>query len=225
MDTVLAVLLGVAPGIFWLFFFYSRDTRDPEPPVWVILVFLLGAAVTVPVGLVEALLLDNVGGFLGAVVVAPVAEELAKFWVVEKTVYRSHVFDEPIDGIVYAAAAGLGFATLENILYVLNALDLSVFHALEVAAVRAVLSVPAHVLFSTMWGFSLGISQIYPSGRGLLVAGGLILAVSAHGLFNFLVLVGYGTPVLVLLLVPVLWGVAMNHVRVARALRSVRGRP
>ncbi|MDI9632529.1 MAG: PrsW family glutamic-type intramembrane protease [Methanolinea sp.] len=225
MDTIIAILLGIAPGIFWLLFFYSRDTRDPEPPVWIVLVFLLGAAVSVPVGFIEAVFLDYAGTFLVAVVLAPVAEEVAKFWVVEKTVYRTRVFDEPIDGIVYAAAAGLGFATLENILYVLDALDLSVFHALEVAAVRAVLSVPAHVLFSTMWGFSLGISQVFPSGRGLLVAGGLFLAVSAHGLFNFLVLAGYGMPVLVLVLVPLLWGVAMNHVRVARALRPVRGRP
>jgi RsiW-degrading membrane proteinase PrsW (M82 family) len=219
METLLALIMAVAPGIFWLLFFYSRDRYDPEPPVWIMLVFLLGGAVTFPVGILEGSLLALSGGFLGSVLIAPVFEELAKYWVVKKTVYGTHVFDEPVDGIVYAAAAGLGFATLENVLYILSALDQSFLLALQTAVVRAILSVPAHVLFSVMWGFALGVSQGgFPGRHDPIVFWGLCLAVGAHSLFNLLLVSGTGIPVLVLFLVPFLWVVTMNRIRDAIAL-------
>ncbi len=225
METLLAIVLAVAPGIFWLLFFYSRDRYDPEPPVWVMLVFLLGGAVTFPIGILEGSLLAISGGFLGSVLIAPVFEELAKYWVVEKTVYRTHVFDEPVDGIVYAAAAGLGFATLENTLYVLSALDESFLFALQTAVLRGILSVPAHVLFSVMWGFALGVSQGGSRRRhDPIVLWGLCLAVGAHALFNLLLVSGTGIPVLFLFLVPLLWMVAINRVRDALALSPFSGR-
>lgn len=183
------------------------------------LVFLLGGAVTFPIGILEGSLLAISGGFLGSVLIAPVFEELAKYWVVEKTVFRTHVFDEPVDGIVYAAAAGLGFATLENILYILSALGESFLLALQIAVVRGILSVPAHVLFSVMWGFALGVSQEGFRGRhDSIVLWGLCLAVGAHALFNLLLVSGTGIPVLVLFLVPLLWVVTMNRIRDALAL-------
>lgn len=185
------------------------------------LVFLLGGAVTFPIGILEGSLLALSGGFLGSVFIAPVFEELAKYWVVEKTVYRTHVFDEPVDGIVYAAAAGLGFATIENTLYVLSALDQSFLLALQTAVVRGILSVPAHVLFSVMWGFALGVSQGRLSGRhDPIVLWGLCLAVGAHALFNLLLVSGAGVLILILFLVPLLWVMTMNRIRDALALSS-----
>ena len=219
METLPALALAVAPGLFWLLCFYARDRYDPEPPVWVALVFLLGAAVTFPIGILESTLFALSGGFLGAVIVAPVLEELAKFWVVERTVFRTHVFDEPVDGIVYAAAAGLGFATLENILYISAALDQSFILALGTALVRGAVSVPAHVLFSIMWGYPLGVSQQGPAGRDdPLVLWGLILAIAAHALFNLLLVSGTGLLFLFLLLVPLLWIAALRRIRHALAL-------
>jgi len=219
METILAVILAIAPGIFWLLFFYSRDRYDPEPPAWITFVFLLGAAVTFPIGILESSLLALSGGFLGTVLVAPVFEELAKYWVVERTVYSTHVFDEPIDGIVYAAAAGLGFATIENTLYILSALDQSFVLALQTAAIRGIISVPAHVLFSVMWGFAIGVSQQGPYGKAdPIVFWGLCLAVGAHALFNLLLVSGIGFPVLLLFLVPALWMATMNRIRDALVL-------
>ncbi|HNQ30473.1 MAG TPA: PrsW family glutamic-type intramembrane protease, partial [Methanolinea sp.] len=106
MERWLLFLLAMAPGFLWLYYFYSKDRYDPEPVVWVLGIFLLGATVTVPVAVLEGVLGAVAGGILAAVVVAPVCEEIAKFFVVKKTVYRSRVFDEPVDGIIYAAAAG-----------------------------------------------------------------------------------------------------------------------
>jgi RsiW-degrading membrane proteinase PrsW (M82 family) len=214
MERWLIFLLAMAPGLFWLYYFYSKDRYDPEPVVWVLGIFLLGATVTVPVAVLEGVLGAVAGGILAAVVVAPVCEEIAKYLVVKKTVYRSRVFDEPVDGIIYAAAAGLGFATIENILYLFSAFDESLLFALQTGVVRGLISVPGHVLFSVMWGSALGMARFMPEQEGnRLVRNGLVLAMAAHALFNLLLFSAVGFAVLVLVLVPLLWVLTERHIR------------
>lgn len=218
MERWLLFLLAMAPGFLWLYYFYSKDRYDPEPVVWVLGIFLLGATVTVPVAVLEGVLGAVAGGILAAVVVAPVCEEIAKFFVVKKTVYRSRVFDEPVDGIIYAAAAGLGFATIENILYVFSAFDESLLLALQTGLVRGLISVPGHVLFSVMWGSALGMARFMPEKEGsALVRNGLVLAMAAHSLFNLLLFSAVGFALLVLVLVPALWMLTERHIRHAVA--------
>ncbi|HOT02552.1 MAG TPA: PrsW family glutamic-type intramembrane protease [Methanolinea sp.] len=214
MEQWLILLLAMAPGLLWLYYFYSKDKYDPEPVAWVLWIFLLGAAVTVPVAMLEGLLGTVAGGVLAAVLVAPVCEETAKYLVVKKTVYLSPVFDEPVDGIVYAAAAGLGFATVENILYLFSAFDESLMLAIQTGLVRGLLSVPGHVLFSVTWGTALGMAKFMPGREGgVLVRQGLVLAIAAHALFNYLLFSAIGFAVLVLVLVPLLWVLAERHIR------------
>ena len=95
-------------------------------------------------------------------VVAPVVEECGKFLVVYWFVFRRPVFDEPIDGIVYAVTAALGFAALENVVYLFAAYSETLALPLELSVLRAVLSVPGHALMSSMWGYSLGQSLVTP---------------------------------------------------------------
>ena len=135
-----------------MWYFYKKDTLEPEPQSFIIKTFLLGALVGIPVTLIE--LPFTFSEFILAVFVAPVIEEFAKYFVVRKTIYSNVEFDEPIDGIIYAAAAALGFASLENISYLLSAYYQNHFE--ETYVVRALLSVPGHVLFSSMWGYALG---------------------------------------------------------------------
>ncbi len=206
MVTGFLLLLAIAPAAFWLWYFYRRDRYEPEPVSWVLLVYIFGMAVTIPVALVEGVIATVLPEFLIVVMVAPVVEELGKYLVVRKTVYTSLEFDEPVDGIVYAAAAGLGFATLENVVYVFSALDTSLVLALQTGLVRALLSVPGHVLFSAMWGYSLGKARFIPEEkRPAVIAAGLIFAMASHALFNLLLYDAIGSAVLVLVLVPLLW--------------------
>lgn len=217
MDAVLLLLLALAPAIFWLYYFYSRDRYEPEPLSWILAVYILGAAVTIPVALVEGAAGMFVPAVLAAVVIAPIVEESGKYLVVKRSVYSSPEFDEPVDGIVYAAAAGLGFATLENIVYVFSSFEGSFLFAVQTGVVRAFLSVPGHVLFSAMWGYALGQSKFLSPARGsVLVFSGLVLAIAAHGLFNFLLFSDLGFAFLVLILVPLLW--IMVDRRIRRAL-------
>jgi len=224
METGYLLLLAIAPAAFWLWYFYRRDRYEPEPLSWVLLIYILGIAVTIPVALIEGVMGEVLPEFLIVVLVAPVVEELGKYLVVRKTVYESTEFDEPVDGIVYAAAAGLGFATLENVVYVFSALETSMVLALGTGLVRAVLSVPGHVLFSAMWGYSIGKARFIPKEkRPAVIAAGLILAMASHALFNLLLFDAIGFAVLVLVVVPVLWFTV--HKRIDQALLTSIYRP
>ncbi|HUU75086.1 MAG TPA: PrsW family glutamic-type intramembrane protease [Methanoregulaceae archaeon] len=206
MDTGILLILAVAPAIFWLWYFYSRDKYEPEPLSWIATIYALGIAVTIPVAFIEGLTGLLVSGFLIAVVVAPIVEEYGKFFVVKNTVYGTREFDEPVDGIVYAAAAGLGFASLENVIYVFSSLETSFLFAVQTGIIRALISVPGHVLFSAMWGYALGQAHFMPwSSRKGIITRGLLMAMVFHGLFNLLLFTNLGFAVLILLVVPLMW--------------------
>ena len=187
--TLSLILLSFTPGIFWLWFFLRQDKIRPEPRRLIALTFLLGCVSTIPAGLGNYLfgadaLLEGSPHLLSVVtamtfVVGPV-EELCKFAAVRLGPYRSLYFDEPVDGLVYASAASLGFASLENLFYVLD-------YGPEVMLVRAPLSTVGHLVFGSIWGYALG--QYYVSGgrRRSFLFGSLAMAAGAHALFNVFV--------------------------------------
>ena len=206
MQLLTFLLLAFAPGIFWLWFFIRKDIYRPEPKRLLALTFFLGMVSTIPSGLIEAPFLDESvlsgSGSLASVamgmlfVVGP-AEELAKFLAVRLVPYRSLYFDEPGDGLVYSAAASLGFASLENLYYILSA-------GPAVMIVRAPLSTLAHVVFGSFWGYALGRQVQQDSGGIKLVLSGLIVGAVVHGSFNVLLL-SYPLAAVVLVVVGTWW--------------------
>lgn len=178
------VVLALGPGIFWLWYVYQKDRLEPEPRSAVAKTFLLGLLSALPVALLEMPFFWS--EFFLIVIAAPVIEEYAKYFVVSRTAYRQIEFSEPMDGIIYAAAAALGFASIENFFYLLAAQR---EHTLtSVFLGRAFFSVPGHVLFSTIWGAALGRAKFVPDSvhQKALIQGGLLAAMAAHGLFNLL---------------------------------------
>ncbi len=190
--------LAFAPGAFWLWYFYKKDKLEPEPKSLILRVFALGMLAVIPTFFAEQAVNSVLSLFspvLILVVGAPIIEELAKFLVVRFTIFRNKEFDEPMDGIVYAAAAALGFASLENFGYIstayMNMLSLPTAHATShevfgISFTRAIFSVPGHVLFSVMWGYALGAAKFMhdPAYGRRLVMRGLILSMVLHGVFN-----------------------------------------
>lgn len=198
------IVIAFVPGLAWLAYIRYHDRYAPEPRHLVAFVFFLGMASTLPAStgnyLAEKLLSSN---FLDLVkllglenasrqvlelffhfclfflVVGPV-EELSKFLVVRLSIYYHPEFDEPIDALVYCAAAALGFASLENVIYALR-------EGQEVLYLRALLSVPGHLLFSAIWGFGLARARF--AGKSVLP--GLFISAFLHGLYDF-VLVAFG---------------------------------
>ncbi|MGL4339087.1 MAG: PrsW family intramembrane metalloprotease [Rhodoglobus sp.] len=179
------------------------DRWDPEPKLAVVFAFLWGAVMAVILALLVDLGVQTVsavlgqGGavpwdFLGAVIQAPLVEELAKGLglLVLVFVARAH-FDGPVDGIVYAAWIAGGFAFTENILYFASELFYSgTIFSEDVAYiffVRGVLSPFAHVMFTICTGLALGFVAHRGFGRSALFLAfflGLIPAIALHAFWN-----------------------------------------
>ncbi|HEX2910215.1 MAG TPA: PrsW family intramembrane metalloprotease [Chloroflexia bacterium] len=196
MGFVISVGLSLAFGLFWMWWYYRQDVYDKEPKRFVALIFVLSMPLSVLAGLLEYILdqsLNHVtesGDFLASSLfyfgVVAVLEELAKFFVVFTVAYPNKAFNEPVDGIIYAAAAALGFATFENAFYVLDKGPL-------VLLLRGPFSTLGHVLFSALWGASLGLARQEVSRRKKVqkVGTGLLQAILAHGAYNSLIAMSY----------------------------------
>jgi RsiW-degrading membrane proteinase PrsW (M82 family) len=204
------LLLALAPTLFIFLYIYRKDCYEPEPLHLVAWVFFLGALSVIPAALVELLFPE---GVVSSAFIAPVVEEGLKFLVVFIAIYHHPEFDEPMDGIVYAMAAGLGFATIENILYVLEG-------GVAVGIIRAIASVPGHVVFSCIWGFALGTAKFRPGKeRSGIILAGLFSAMLLHGIFNFSLEVFEAAGLLLILLVfiPLGWWMTCRNIRCAHA--------
>ncbi len=183
------VLASFTPGFFWLWFFLRQDKIRPEPHRLIAITFILGCVSTIPAGIGNYVfgadrLLGGTPALASVVaammfVVGPV-EELCKFGAVRLGPYRSLYFDEPVDGLVYSFAASLGFASLENLFYVLQ-------YGPEVMLLRAPLSTVGHLVFGSVWGYALGQYYVSNGRRRTLLFGSLAMAAGAHALFNVLV--------------------------------------
>lgn len=199
------LLIGFAPGLYWLWYFYKRDTVEPEPRKMIIAAYLAGIfSVFVVVGIQ---LPFKIGEFSSAIFAAPIIEELCKFLMVWIFFYRNKNFNEPLDGIVYAAAVALGFASLENGLYLVRGYSKTPEILSNTLIIRAFLSVPGHALFSSFWGYALGRYKCENDAKFTLVLGGLLLAMLMHSLFNFLCLVQIFSSFGLLILTAVMWGI------------------
>ena len=198
MGFLLLVLVGFAPGIFWLWLIYQRDKYIPAPVHLVVRTFLWGILVAAPVVIVERVLLglseydlqdvasgsDLLGAAFLAFIVAGMTEEIAKYLAVKKTVYGSPYFRQPLDGLIFAAAVALGFASIENVGYMFA-------YGAGVILVRAPISTVAHVVFSAAWGYGLGMQAQNPASKHLPVAL-LVVGIGFHGLFDFFLFAGSG---------------------------------
>jgi RsiW-degrading membrane proteinase PrsW (M82 family) len=187
LNILIVFLVALAPCVFWLWLIYRWDKYMPEPKRLIIRIFLIGMGAAIPVALIEAFLYPgSLAGSLSiptaayvAFVVAGVTEEVGKFLVVRLGVYKSKYFEEPSDGLIYASAAALGFAFLENVVYIIS-------FGWEVILVRGMFSNLAHVLFSVLWGYPLALTKLKMLKNKQATWFGLAGAIVAHGVFDFL---------------------------------------
>jgi len=223
------LVLAIAPGLFFLWFFWVRDKYEREPARLLLATFFLGVLSIIP-----TLILETIGGLVvpapkeGASIIQTLlyyfiviafAEEFMKFLAVRAKAYRSKEFNEVMDGIVYSSAAALGFATVENILYVLSS-------GVGVGLLRAVLSVPGHALDSSMFGYFLGLAKFGRQRKAGLVWAGLLLATVFHGLWDTIIssLSGDLALPLVLLVYASQWVIVTVMMRKATRLSPFRQR-
>ncbi len=186
MLPTLTVVCTLLPTILLLRFFYARDQK-PEPRRVLFVTFVLGALMALPVALLETAVWRQVEGHFStpwglglsvAFLVAAIPEEYFKFLVVYFYCAKHEEFNEPMDGMVYGAVASLGFATFENILFVLQG-------GLSVALGRALTAVPAHAFWGALMGYYIGLARFHPTAAGSLYVKALIVPILLHGLYDF----------------------------------------
>ncbi len=209
----LIVVLSIIPALAIFAYIWVADVTTREPLSLLVGTFFLGvlfamfAAVINAVGIRPFAALAQIGQVVASpaaeavsflalalfffLIVGPV-EETVKLLAVRLYAYRSDQFDAVINGAVYGAAAGLGFATIENALYISQVLETGVDGiaaiqpAGEMAAARAIAG-PGHVLYSAIAGFYLGLAKFNPQHAGPLVTKGILIAAFFHALYNTLV--------------------------------------
>jgi len=197
MSVPLALVLSAVPALLWLGYFYLQDRHEPEPKHYVAGVYLLGAfgaarlAQFLQVDLLPTTERDLAGVgvsfdmILRAVLVVGLAQEFAKFVVVRYTIYLSDEFDEPMDGIIYMTAAGIGFATAQNIEYFASVGGVY----LNIGAINAVITTMAHACFAGVLGYALGRAKFATSAgltRNFVLLAGLVVAAVLNGVFHVL---------------------------------------
>ncbi|MFB6108236.1 MAG: PrsW family intramembrane metalloprotease [Haloplanus sp.] len=198
-------LLSALPALGLAAYVWHSDVTSDEPLSLLVATFLLGVLTANFAAVLNSFLQGVLSGVGIAgtvlffyVVVGPV-EETMKLLAVRLYAYGHRSFEAVIDGAVYGAMAGLGFATIENALYITRNLSASPVNAGiglgligaggGITAVRA-LAGPGHVIYSAFAGYYLGLAKFNPRNRGPIVIKGLIIAALIHATYNATVGVG-----------------------------------
>ncbi len=199
LDWVAGVGVVFAGAFAWFLYFRMKDRHRPEPLAALAIAFAMGiAAAGIALFAYRSLpalgLPSDPGATVGSVLVfcmflvGPI-EEGAKFLVARTTVFHFREFDEEIDGLVYASAVALGFASLENVLYLQ--------HLEWPQRIARTLATPlSHSLFSAVWGFGVAHAAFHAGSRRARFgwqAGTLALAMFLHGLYDHVLLAHAGT--------------------------------
>lgn len=196
MEVVELSAIALAPVIFLLTYIYLRDEYEKEPLKYLMVTFFLGVLTAVPVIYIGQFLqnwlhIDKNGAATQLVIysffVVAFTEEWMKYLVLRWYNYPHKEFDEPYDGIMYGAAVSLGFAAIENLLFVFN----SDGNGLEVGLLRMFTAVPAHATFGVIMGYFVGKAKFLPKRHPFWERmKGLGAAIILHGLYDYFLFLG-----------------------------------
>lgn len=229
------VMAGVMPAILLVAYICWKDRKHPEPFWWIIYATVMGCASTLLATLFAYLIgalpfweLVPKGSVLHAWMTATfsaaVPEELAKFFFLYRISRSNPYFDERFDAIVYAVCIGMGFAGLENILYLLG----SVEEWRPLAVTRGILSVPGHFAFAVLMGYYFGKVHFTRSKWKLLQLGPMVLLapIAAHAVFDGLLMMNHDLPGFVAAIISVafVWFLIRLHRFSGTRIKKLEGR-
>lgn len=189
MRLVFLFIASIGPGLLWLWYFYRQDRYEPEPLKFVLKIFLTGILLVIPAGMLEQIWrgqliaaihnADWPSFLVMAFLVIGLIEEGLKTLFLWWLVGKNKELDEPVDGIIYGITLGLGFASLENLLWA------GIF-GFGVAALRAVVTTLAHASFTGWMGYYIAKYKLQSPDKPSLLIYGFILALVSHGSYDFL---------------------------------------
>ncbi|TAJ08663.1 protease PrsW [Marinilabiliaceae bacterium JC017] len=184
------LIIAVAPVFIILAYIYYRDKYEKEPFALLIRGLVAGMLITVPVifteQLVDATITPHFNtkiskAFSSAFLMAALCEEGFKYLAVFLLIWKNKNFNERFDGIVYAVFVSLGFALVENIMYVFS-------NGMQVGLSRAFTAVPAHAIFGILMGYHLGLARFLPASRPFHLFNAFFFPFLFHGLYDFILM-------------------------------------
>ncbi|MET3696140.1 glutamic-type intramembrane protease PrsW [Bacillus oleivorans] len=210
---------GIAPGLALLSYFYLKDEFDSEPLHLVFRTFLFGALLVFPIMFVQYVFSVEqvmVSNLANAFLSSALLEEFFKWFILFQTIYLHSEFDEPYDGIVYGTSISLGFATLENILYLIG-------NGVEFALGRALLPVSSHALFGVLMGYYLGKGKFSHDRKKsrILIICALIVPLILHGFYDYILLTFDKWILWIVPFMTFLWWLGLKKVKRARKMTEV----
>ncbi len=203
MNILILLALALAPGLAIGLYIYLKDKHEPEPLGLLLTSFLYGGvsifltlAISLPVDYLVSFKEDDVvHQFANAFFKVALIEEFSKFVFIRFILYNNKNFNEPFDGIVYAIMVGMGFATLENILYVFQ-------YGFATGVLRMFTAVPAHATFAVLMGYFLGKAKFTHRKELWYSVAALLVAAAFHGAYDYFLFISF---------VPGLWiGAALS---------------
>jgi RsiW-degrading membrane proteinase PrsW (M82 family) len=187
------LLLAIAPAMMIILYIYFKDKFEKEPIGFLVKNFLMGAIVSVIITLLLSIIanlffpLTNTTSifqqFIKAFFVVGFVEEFSKYIIVKFYAQKNKEFNEPFDGIVYAVMVSMGFAALENVMYVFQ-------YGVSTGIIRAFTAVPAHATFGILMGYLMGLAK-FSKNRQLLNITGLLVATFFHGAYDFFLFINF----------------------------------
>ncbi|MGG1399525.1 glutamic-type intramembrane protease PrsW [Bacillus salipaludis] len=214
---MLAILsAGIAPGLALLSYFYLKDEYETEPISVVLRTFMYGALLVFPIMFIqhvfetEHLIKSEV---VDAFLSSSLLEEFFKWFILFYAIYSHVEFDEPFDGIVYGAAASLGFATVENIFYL-------VANGIEHAVTRALLPVSSHALFGVIMGFYIGKAKFTEGLKIKWIILSLLLPFVLHGVYDYILITQENWIYIIFPFMIFLWWFGLRKVKTAKLLSA-----
>ena len=188
-DLVL-VSLSILPGFFIMSVIYNLDEQNKEPLWLLAIAFILGAVnLLLDINILEYLLssIGDQNNLLSAGIEAltvSTTEECLKFLVVMLIIYPNKYFDEPFDGIVYSVFVGMGFATAENLTFVLQS-------SASLALMRMLTAVPAHFVFAVIMGYYLGKAKSSKKSQLIFIVLSILIPIVFHALYDYFLFIDF----------------------------------
>lgn len=195
MQIIFVLLSALLPVVIALWYIFRKDSAQPEPARWLVKAFwygilstVLSFAFSVPAGELFGLELQSevypsvIDAFADAFLLAAIPEELAKLIMLWLLLRKNPYFDEKFDGIVYAVCIGMGFAGLENVMYLVEGLEDGSW--LSVGISRALFTIPGHFFFAVLMGYYYSLSHFGVKHGFMNRAMVFVAPVLAHGVFD-----------------------------------------
>lgn len=193
----IAFMSGLIPALFWLWFWLREDKKRPEPYLLIAITFIAGMAV-VPLALPLQKLAIETYDSANLILAWVIIEETLKYALAVGIILWNRAVDEPIDMVIYMITIALGFAALENTLFLLSPLAAGDYlNSTLTGSFRFLGATLLHVLASGTVGVLLAFA-FYKSKLMQIIYGmvGLCLAIVLHALFNFFIMGAQGEAIL-----------------------------